>query len=102
MKRFKKEEVGEVFQQLYDSEINIYLDSFYDEGYDIKFPSINVVNNKKITDAIKEDKVMSFPTFVIPNDIDSRKIEDVVSVLAMGATISYPKSRFTKWYKSLK
>lgn len=86
MKRFKKEEVGEVLQRLYDSEINIYLDCFYDQGFDVKFPS----------------KLLSFPTFVLPNDIDSRKIEDVVSVLAMGATITYPKSKFTKWYKHLK
>jgi hypothetical protein len=86
MKRFRKEEVGEVLQRLYDSGISIYIDCFADDGFDVKLPS----------------EVLTFPTFIIDNDMDSRKIEDAVSVLANGAALQYPESEFNDWYKSLK
>ena len=81
MVNFSVQQVGEVLQRLYESEINILISSFWDAGFDWNLgDSMN-----GFTDASQ--------------NVRSWGIANTVDVLAFHAQKMYPESEFAKWYK---
>lgn len=85
MIRFRKEQIGEVIERLYDSDINARIEWFWDAGYNI---------------SLRDDR----NGFVGLNDapkVDDYDIAETISALAWQARQIYPDSEFSKWYDEL-
>lgn len=84
MKKFRAEQVGEIFNRLYDSEINAKIEWFFDAGFRVNIG----------------DFANGWIEAQIPDmDINWCLIEDVISVLAWQAKETYPESDFAEWYE---
>lgn len=79
---FKIEQVGEVLQRLYDSEIDIMLSSLLHQGHTYGLGTFGV-----ITGELQGPKSAS-----ITHTIDS---------MAFAAARDYPESDFSKWYMAM-
>lgn len=85
MIKFRKDQIGEVIEHLYDSEINAEINWFWDAGFSFGVgDSINGWCNGCIA-----------PKNV---EIDTYNISHIISALAWMAFKRYPESDFAKWY----
>lgn len=83
MVKLRKEQVGEVLERLYDSEINARIDWFWDAGFGANIG----------------DHLNGWPEVPSPNvDLNLHSISDLISLLAWQAWKCYPESEFAKWY----
>ena len=89
MKIFTQNQVGEVLNRLYDSEINAKIEWFWDAGFKIAIGDFTNGWAKK-TD---------FPEF---EELNFRRINEAISGLAFWAAAIYPESEFAKWYMDQK
>ena len=92
IKKFNKEQIGEVLQQIYDAEINIGIDWFWNEGIDWKIG--DKVNGFKTVNEIGISDVDNIGTDIQ----DWTKIENSISALAFAVYKAYPDSKFAEWY----
>ena len=87
---FRSEQVGDVLQRLYDSEINIELSSFWDSGYTWRLGDPANGYREPIWAGIDREVMRSSSLL---NNIDG---------LAFQVVLAYPESEFAEWYNSLK
>jgi len=89
MIQFRKEQVGEVIERLYDSEINAEINWFWDTGFSVAIG--DSINGRVVFSPITPEHIK----------INSHSIADAISVLAWQARQIYPDSEFSKWYNEL-
>lgn len=81
-----RELVGLVLQKIYDSEINLSLEPFWDSGWEIN-----------VGDSISDKPYINNLTEELKN-YDTNTIENAVSVGALLVCGLYPESDFRKWF----
>jgi len=91
MIHFTSSQVGEVLQRLHDSEINLMLSTFWNDGFDFDFGSL--LNNS--------GNANFRATFNFLNQEKPTKIETAISIFAQSAVKRFPNSEFSKWYNTL-
>lgn len=82
MKQISKENIWEILNQLYNSEINIAISTFWDWGY---FYTLDVK-------PYEEQKII--------NCTDEKDIVKVFNIIVADVLQTYPDSTFTKWFNS--
>lgn len=87
MLKFTKEQVGDVLQRLYNSEINFLTETFFDAGW--KFFMGDRFNG------------FDYSTQYDVSKVDPTSIADTVSAMAYTAATKFPESEFSVWYKTL-
>jgi hypothetical protein len=87
---FAKAEVGEVLQRIYDSEINVRIQSFWDGGFETAVG--DEMNGWEDAPSIVQAACKAL-------DYNERKIEVVVAALAFEVVQHYPDSTFAQWYR---
>lgn len=83
MIKFRKEQVGEVIERLYDSEINARIDWFWDMGFDAN-----------IGDNLNGWQKVPVPTV----GLNLHLIHEAISLLAWQAWKRHPETEFARWY----
>jgi hypothetical protein len=78
MKTVTSENIGEILQHMYDSEIHLWLGWLWDGGIEY---TLN-------------------PAQIIPNQTCSRNIAEALSVVVDDVLDNYPNSEFARWWKS--
>src|SRR5262245_30069612 len=92
IKKFNKEQIGEVLQQIYDAQVNIGIDWFWDEGIDWKIG--DKVNGFKTVNEMGMNDTVDMSNYIH----DWTKIENSISALAFAVYKTYPDSKFAEWY----
>lgn len=92
MRMFKIEEVGQVLQRIYDSEINCRVSSFWDGGFDFAVgDTMNGWENHNTDSLLQACKEIE--------NYDNCRLEHELSVLAFAVAEAYPQSKFAQWYQ---
>ena len=90
MIRFRKEQISEVIERLYDSEINAQIDWFWDAGFSFGIGDAcngwSLFNRRESTGSEKQN---------------THDIAETISALAWQTRQIYPDSWFSKWYDEL-
>lgn len=86
MKKIKSEQIGEILQRIYDSEIHLRLGWFWDGGVDYGLGSISF----DVWDDVNRQNIEQ-----TGRDRLTDAMEDIVTDLIK----RYPNSTFTKWAK---
>jgi len=82
MKKIELQQVGEVLERLYDSEIEVEISSIWNDGFEFKLGHFG--KEKKSNGGSK------LPTFLA-----------AVNAIAFQACVNYPDSVFAIWYADL-
>jgi len=90
MIQFRKEQVGEVIERLYDSEINAQIDWFLDAGFSFG-----------IGDACNGWSLFNRREAKNNENQNTHDIAETISAIAYKARQTYPDSEFSKWYNEL-
>lgn len=83
MKNIQQSEIGEILQQIYDSEIHLKMGWFWDGGFDFQ-------EDSKTNDFWGE--------LVVPRRTDERDITKGIEQMCRHLVLMYPKSTFAKWF----
>lgn len=89
MTQFRKEQIGEVIERLYDSEINARIDWFWDAGFSIGIG--DNMNGWIAFDPILPDGIK----------INRHDISQAITLLAWNVRHAYPESDFSRWYDGI-
>ncbi len=90
MIQFRKEQIGEVIERLYNSEINAQIDWFWDAGFSFGIGDAcngwSLFNRRESPGSEKQN---------------THDIAETISAIAYKAQQIYPDSEFSKWYDEL-
>ena len=86
MKKIVLSQVGEVLQKMYDSNISLSMAALCDLGFTY------VATHERCQLQCPEE---------FPEELDVRKVEDMLTVLCYTISVDLPKNEFTEWYLQL-